>query len=273
MTIQTPERISIELTNYCTKGCPFCYNTSTKDGATLWTVNELETFISSCSQHGTKAISFGGGEPLEYDGLYELLSKLKGVLFRSITTNGLGLTPEVEKQLVKTAPEKIHISIHFPHIEKEVTRVTAQVIRLQELGISSGINLLVEKQKLDEAKKATKALLEAGIGYDRIVFLPLKSVPTEKMTTAHDILNVTQGEHFQSMTCLKTCGKSPRFCAVSWDKQAAWCSYTSERRLLKSLDAKGLSDALSGLGLVFCGTEARINIRDELERNGLPSSP
>ncbi len=256
--LQTPERLSIELTNYCTKGCPFCYNASTKEGATLWQQGELESFVKDCAANGTKAVSFGGGEPLEYDGLFDLLNNLKGTLFRSITTNGLLLTEETEQNLTETGIDKIHISIHFPHIEKEVTRVRDQVLSLEKKGIRSGVNLLVEKHRINDAHKATKTLVEAGIGFERIVYLPLKSVSDPaKLTTPKDLLQVTDGARFQSMTCLKACGKSPRFCAISWDKTAAWCSYTSERRKLETLDAQGLNKALDGLGLIYCGSNAR----------------
>lgn len=256
-----PERLSVELTNYCTKGCPFCYNASTKEGATLWQQHELEAFVRDCTKYGTKAVSFGGGEPLEYEGLFDLLTSLRGRLFRSITTNGLLLEERTEKQLAETGIDKVHISIHFPHITKEVTRVRDQVLSLEQRGIRSGVNLLVEKHHKKDAKKATGILNDAGIGFDRIVYLPLKSVSdSEKITTAKDLIDVTDGAPFQSMTCLKACGKSPRFCAVSWDKTAAWCSYTSERRKLKTLDAQGLHKALDGLGLIYCGSNARIKV-------------
>ena len=110
-----------------------------------------------------------------------------------------------------------------------------------------------------EAKNALSVLNDAGIGLNRIVLLPMRSVQdAAEMTVAEDMLQVSGGRRFQSMTCLKACGISPRFCAVSWDKTAAWCSYTSERRQLVSLDAAGLQEALSGLGLIFCGATARV---------------
>lgn len=255
-----PERLSIELTNYCTKGCPFCYNASTKEGATTWSNKELIPFILDCASNGSKAVSLGGGEPLEYDGLFELLAQLKGKIFRSFTTNGLKLTPETIKKLQDVKPDKIHISIHFPEKQKEVTRVKNQVLELEKLGLVAGVNMLVEKHKLKEVQDATKALSEAGIGLNKIIFLPLKQTKNEAdLTTAPDILKITEGKNFQSMSCLKACGKSPRFCAIGWDKHVSWCSYTSARNPLKSLDAKGLHQALEKLDLIYCGSKSRIS--------------
>jgi MoaA/NifB/PqqE/SkfB family radical SAM enzyme len=58
------ERLSIELTNRCDKGCGFCYAASTPDGGTEWTDDDVVGFVVDCAGHGTKAVSFGGGEPL-----------------------------------------------------------------------------------------------------------------------------------------------------------------------------------------------------------------
>jgi organic radical activating enzyme len=253
-----PERMSIELTNSCSKGCRFCYNSSTRSGATLWRTEELVPFIRDCAAHGVRAVSFGGGEPLEYAGLFALLDATRGVVFRSLTTNGLGLTRDVEDRLVAASPDKVHVSIHFPDHPREVARVRDQVVRLAGRGIRSGINMLVEKERVADAKVATRTLADAGIGADRIVYLPLRSAadPT-RLTTASDIAEAAGSPRFQSMTCLKACTKSPRFCAVSWDRKAAWCSYTSERRALLTLDADGLRRALTGLGLTYCGVVAR----------------
>src|SRR5947209_6935049 len=83
------ERVSIEVTNRCAKACWFCYNHSAPEGDTRWAPDELVTFVGDCAAHGVKAVSFGGGEPLQYEGLWEVLARLRGVLFRSVTSNGL----------------------------------------------------------------------------------------------------------------------------------------------------------------------------------------
>ena len=56
------ERLSIELTNRCQKGCWFCYNHSQPSGPTEWTVDELIGFVTDCNDNGTRAVSFGGDE-------------------------------------------------------------------------------------------------------------------------------------------------------------------------------------------------------------------
>jgi molybdenum cofactor biosynthesis enzyme MoaA len=249
------QRLSIELTNCCSKKCHFCYNESSSLGQTIWQPDELIDFVVDCAQAGTQAVSFGGGEPLEYAGLFEVLQRLQGVVFRSFTTNGLHLNDETVDRVVMAAPDKVHISIHFPEILAEVQRVTTQVNLLASRGICSGVNLLVSRSNLVAATDAARFLNEAGIGNDRIVYLPMRGLDTP---SPQQIAQVAGGKPFQSMTCLSACAKSERFCAIGWDKQVAWCSYTIVRRPLPALTAAALELTLQDLSLVFCGDKNRM---------------
>ncbi len=243
------ERLSIELTNRCSKHCAFCYNRSSPIGDTNWTPDEVVNFTLDCAKSGTQAVSFGGGEPLEYPGLFEIMQRLQGVLFRSVTSNGLHLEKALE-QLIATKPDKVHLSIHFPEQPIEVERVIDGVKQLEASGIRSGVNLLVPQSKLFAAAASAQKLYKAGIGSDRIVFLPMRGTDTP---SPREMAWVAGGQPFQSMSCLMTCKRSPRFCAISWDKQVSWCSYTVARRPLKALTASALEEALQDLPLVFCG--------------------
>lgn len=249
-----PELISIELTNRCQKACWFCYNHSLPEGDTTWTPDEVVSFVEDCATHGVKAVSFGGGEPLQYEDIFEIFTRLKGTLFRSMTTNGLLLDEAMLQRLVEVEPDKIHVSIHFPQRRTEVERVIRQVHEIEAKGIRSGINFLVTQTDLIAAQNAAKMVRDSGIGNDRIVYLPMRSQDTP---TPKEMATVAGGNAFQSMSCLMQCAKSPRFVSISWDKQVAWCSYTVTRSPLLDLTYQSLLNALDGLGLEFCGDKAR----------------
>jgi hypothetical protein len=155
--------------------------------------------------------------------------------------------------LVEARPDKVHLSIHFPHHAPEVERVIRQVHDLAGRGLHSGINFLVARSGLDVAARAAEQVRSSGIGNERIVYLPMRSRDTP---TPAEVARVAGGGPFQSMSCLPGCGKSPRFCAVAWDRTVAWCSYTVTRRPLAELTYAGLLAALDGLGLTFCGDGA-----------------
>jgi hypothetical protein len=62
------ELVSVELTNRCAKACWFCYNHSLPEGDTRWRPGEVVGFVRDCAAHGVRAVSFGGGEPLQFAG-------------------------------------------------------------------------------------------------------------------------------------------------------------------------------------------------------------
>lgn len=247
------ERISIELTNRCAKACAFCYSSSGPGGESHWSPADVVTFVRDCALYGVRAVSFGGGEPLEYEGLDDVLRALDGVLFRSLTTNGMLLEQRLDR-LLPARPDKVHVSIHFPERTGEVERVITQVRALFAHGIPCGINLLVARSRLEDATRAARAIADAGIGHDRLVFLPMRHADTP---TPEEMGRVAGRSPFQSTTCLMACGPSPRFAAIGWDRSVGWCSYTRTRRRLATLEHRALAAALSGLGLDFCGGARR----------------
>ena len=101
----------------------------------------------------------------------------------------------------------------------------------------------------DDSWAHSLAVAENGIVTAGVVFLPMRGqdTPTPQQLAA------IAGGPFQSMSCLTACARSPRFCAISWDKTVAWCSYTSSRAPLRALTYAGLQTALRGLGLSYCG--------------------
>lgn len=245
------DRISVEVTRRCGKACTFCYNASGPASRLAWSPEELLGFVDDCVEHGVRAVSFGGGEPLLWPPLFEVLEALRGRCFRSLTTNGLQLPRHLDA-LVQAAPDKVHVSIHFPEDAAEVARVVRQVRLLQRRGLRSGVNLLVRRSARPQAAAAWRVLRAAGIDAARIVMLPMRGHDTP---TPRELLDVTGGERFASMSCLGGCGRSPRFASIGADKTVAWCSYTQTRRVLPSLDHAGLLAALDGLGLAFCGDD------------------
>lgn len=244
------DRISIDLSNYCTKQCDFCYNHSTKEGNVLWTVEELIPFILDLHEHGIEAVSFGGGEPFEFDGIFKLISSLMSEMYVSVTSNGLPLEKEsVFAELLENKPDKIHITIHHPENKEEVDRVIRLVKKISEVGIKSGVNLLVSDFNAIEAKSVYDELLSNGITSDRIILIPRRFTC---MPTPKQLSEVAGGKPFQSPSCLMGCKKPTEFCSISWDKKVNWCSYASGKQPITELSYKGLMDALNQVEFGCC---------------------
>ncbi len=243
------EQISIDLSNYCSKGCPFCYNSSNRDGATSWKPSEVIEFAKSCIMGGVKVVSLGGGEPLEYEGVFDIIEALYPLTYLTLTTNGLPLdTPSVIESLKLRKPDKIHISIHHADNEAEVDRVLRQITLLEDLEIKPGVNLLINANKVEQCKSVYCSLRKL-VEKDQIILIPQRFSDTP---TPQQLASVTRGEPFQSPSCLLKCERPKQFASISWDKKVNWCSYAGGKQPLESLSFQGLIDALQKVGFTSC---------------------
>lgn len=243
------EQISIDLSNYCSKGCPFCYNSSNRDGATSWQPTEVIEFAKSCINGGVKAVSLGGGEPLEYQGVFDVIEALYPLVYLTLTTNGLPLdSPAIIESLKRHKPDKIHISIHHVDNGKEVDRVLRQITSLEELDIKPGVNLLINTNKVEQCKTVYGSLRKL-LDKDQIILIPQRFNDTP---TPQQLACVANGEKFQSPSCLLRCERPKHFASISWDKKVNWCSYAGGKQPLESLDYNGLVSALEKVQFTSC---------------------
>ena len=243
------ELLSIDLSNYCSKQCSFCYNHSTREGNTMWKPSEVISFASDCIKHGVKAVSLGGGEPFEYIGIFEVIKALYPQCYLSVTSNGLPLeNVEVWQRLERCKPDKIHITIHQPKNEKEVQRVEALLSRIKAIGIKPGLNLLVGADKIEAATNVFLRMMKILDG-DQIILVPQRfsNTPTPKQ-----LASIAGGKPFQSPSCLLACKRPKNFCSVSWDKKVNSCSFAPNKEPLETLDYAGLVSALDKIKWQKC---------------------
>lgn len=243
------EIISIDISNFCSKQCDFCYNRSNNQGCSLWKPQEVIDFGMDCVANGVKAISLGGGEPLEYVGVFDIISALREACYLTITSNGLPLEDRhVYEKLIEAKPDKIHISIHYPHIASEMKRVIRQIKQLQNTSIKPGVNLMVSQNQLAASREAYIQLRKI-LSPEQIILIPQRfsNIPTSK-----EVASISGGEPFQSPSCLTKCEAPTQFCSVTWDKLASYCSFSSGKAPLEMLNYKGLCAALDKSQFISC---------------------
>lgn len=243
------ELLSIDLSNYCSKQCAFCYNHSTREGNTLWKPQEVIAFTSDCITHGVKAVSLGGGEPFEYKGVFEVIEALYPQCYLSVTSNGLPLEDSnVWQKLEQYKPDKIHITIHQPDNEREVQRVETLLPRIEAIGIKPGLNLLVGADKIEPATNVLQRMAKL-LNDDQIILVPQRfsNTPTPKQ-----LASVAGGMPFQSPSCLLACKRPDNFCSISWDKKVNSCSFVSSKEPLRDISYIGLIEALRKVNFIKC---------------------
>ena len=170
-----------------------------------------------------------------------MIDALYSKCYLSVTSNGLPLENEmIWEMLTDHKPDKIHITIHKPDNEAEVERVERQVQRIASIGIKPGLNLLVGADKVVQGKNVYERMSKV-LKNDQIILVPQRfsNTPTSKQ-----LASVSGGKPFQSPSCLLKCQRPMNFCSVSWDKKVNSCSFAPNKELLKSLDYRGLIEAL-----------------------------
>lgn len=244
------ERLSIDLSNYCSKACNFCYNQSSTSGATFWNADDVISLALDCIHNGTQAVSLGGGEPFEFAHIFDLIEALNGKCYLSVTSNGEPLdNPKIWNQLKRIKPDKIHLSIHDPENVNEVRKTYKRLMRINTLNIGWGINVLVSANKIAHTKKLVQWLYLKGVSPKQLIFIPRKfsQIPTQEQ-----IAEVAGIAHFQSASCLTECKPSARFCSVSYDKKVSFCSYSPTKALLHELTFAGIISALETINFKTC---------------------
>lgn len=69
-----PELVDIKITDYCSFGCSFCYQASTLQGKHA-SVENVDFMIKQLAKAKVFEVAIGGGDPLEYPGIVEVLKK------------------------------------------------------------------------------------------------------------------------------------------------------------------------------------------------------
>lgn len=243
------EILSIDITNQCHKECACCYNSSSRYKKGKWKGSEVIELATDCIKSGVKAISLGGGEPFEHPEIFPIIKAIYPLAYLSVTTNGIPLEDKgLRVKLKDNHPDKIHISIHNPEDSDEVARVFERLLWLDAIGIKSGVNLLVSKKCINQAKSVYEKLREI-IAPSQIILLPMRFRDTPSPT---DLLRVAGDQPFQSSSCLTGCNKSDNFASVTWDKKVGWCSFSSAKAPLEKLTYNGIIKALNSVSMMSC---------------------
>lgn len=78
----------------------------------MWLPDEIISLAKDCADNGIEAISLGGGEPFEYDGVFQIIDSLQPLVYLSVTTNGLPLLQnKIWDKLLLHQPDKVHINL------------------------------------------------------------------------------------------------------------------------------------------------------------------
>ena len=161
-TLSAPETVHLALTARCNRSCPGCYVSPTT-GPEL-TPAEWCELIVQWSRLGVFQLAIGGGEPLLYPGLYEVLECVRQQgLVAGLTTNGALLNAETIHRLEQAGLARINVSWNGPDENQGHDAAERALGRLVVSSLQVGVNLLATPAVLSDLPHTLAHLRQLGV--------------------------------------------------------------------------------------------------------------
>lgn len=141
-----PELLDIAITNWCDRGCSFCYRKSDESGSHI-SLQDYEEIMRQAQSLHVFQVALGGGNPNQHPQFPEILrmTRTKYGIVPNYTTNGRGLIGTVVEATAKYCGA-VAVSAYPPY------RETAEAIELlRSGGITTNIHFILTSQSVDVA--------------------------------------------------------------------------------------------------------------------------
>lgn len=158
--------VYLELTRACNLKCIHCLNNSGIKQKDELTKEDLLKLIKNFSSHGVQEIRFTGGEPLLFNGIYDLIKfATEEGICTSLGTNGTLVTKEVAKKLKESGLKKVVVSIDGNKKthdkirgKKNYQKAMKGLKYLQKNGINVRVNSVIMKSNMEDVIKLAKKM-------------------------------------------------------------------------------------------------------------------
>ena len=156
----------LELTRECNLRCKHCLNNSGKLMLNQLNLKELKKLVQDLIDAGIQEIRFTGGEPLMYDGIYDLikLADDNGVC-TSIGTNATLVTEKIAIKLKEAGLKKVVVSIDGTKEMHDSIRGIGSYEKaikglyyLKNVGLNVRVNTVIMKSNMEDVIKLAKEM-------------------------------------------------------------------------------------------------------------------
>jgi len=180
-TLSAPEVVHVAITARCTRSCPGCYVSHVEDGPEL-TVAEWYALIDQWASTRVFQLAVGGGEPLLYEGLFDVLryARMQGIV-PNLTTNGTLLDTKTVRELERAGVARVNVSWNGPvDDDGGGCQAVCRALRLL-LGstLQVGVNLLVTPALLSRLHQVLARLHALGVRQVTVLRPKPPAVPIE----------------------------------------------------------------------------------------------
>lgn len=202
-----PELADISISNYCTKGCDFCYRDSDSNGAFL-SLEDYCTILDQLTHPEFGAIfqvALGGGEPLEHPDFFKIIDATaeRGIV-ANFTTNGIHMTEEIAQKLKGKIGA---IALSASSVEGIDRSCLDTMIKA---GIRTNIHFLLSNESIKTAIEILKGTYnDLLVGINGLIFLTYK--PRGRAEVKNCLQENQEYYEFLSLIKMNKCSASVGF--------------------------------------------------------------
>ena len=167
-----PELLDVSITNYCEKGCKFCYRCSDEYGKHMC-LDLYEKILKSAKEANVFQIALGGGNPNQHPQFIDILRMTREYgIVPSYTTNGQGMTEEIYEA---TGSYGGALAVSWYHPYDDAKKV---IEKASMYDIPINIHFVIDDDNINQARELLK---EEYLDFvNAIIFLNYKPVGNEK---------------------------------------------------------------------------------------------
>jgi radical SAM protein with 4Fe4S-binding SPASM domain len=165
-----PELLDISITNWCDKGCVFCYRKSTVAGNHMF-LADYETVMKQAKELDVLQVALGGGNPNQHPDFIKILeTTVKYGIVPCYTTNGRGLSDEILRA-TKELCGSVAISAYEPY-----TEFRSHLDLLEKYGIKANVHFVTDSISIDTAIEWLDNPPSFLAGINSLIFLNYKPI-------------------------------------------------------------------------------------------------
>jgi radical SAM protein with 4Fe4S-binding SPASM domain len=164
-TLSAPETVHLAITARCNLRCPGCYVPHRANDPEL-TVADWCDLVEQWAQMRVFQMAVGGGEPLLYQGLFEVLACARQHgLVPNLTTNGTLLDVRTAERLQQAGVVRVNVSWNSPGGDnRDREQATSHALQLLlESSMQVGANLLVTPTLLPHLPQVLAQIQSLGV--------------------------------------------------------------------------------------------------------------
>lgn len=200
--LSAPLKLFVSVSDKCNLSCEHCMSSSSPDGENKLTNTDLMDIADEAADAGVFQITIGGGEPLIYRGIWDVIGYMRSKhLGVSLTTNGL-VVRDSDIENLRKFNVKTNVSIDgapstHDRIRRKLgayERTVANIRRMIAGGVLPDIRYTLMNSNLQDADHMISLASELGLP-----LRPRRAKPSGRVLEGSEIITEPTHEYFEAV--------------------------------------------------------------------------